>query len=147
MAIDILSITPPAERTETVAFGGGEVEIRGLRMSQVARIAQRFDGFRKAFFKKDAEEEYRGAAMLEAWPAIIAAGLGKDKSADRALVEAHIEKFPQEEQMALGEAILRLTNPDGAKAAPDDAPLPDSAAIIAEAVGAASTTSSSQSSS
>ncbi len=148
MAVDILSIAPPDEQRQTVLFAGQEVEIRPLRMTQIARLAQRFEGFRKAFFSANTEDDMRGAAMLEAWPAIICAGLGKDKSAERPLIEAHIEKFSQEEQMRIGQAVLALTNPE-ARPANDNAPLPDSAAVIADAVAAndndPSTTSSSPS--
>jgi hypothetical protein len=134
MAVDILSITPPDEKTRTFPFGGSEVTIRGLKMSQIARLAQRFDGFRKVYFTPKEEEaaagidaNVRAAAMIEAYPAIIVAGTRKDGAKDAHLVEAHIERFPHEEIAELARAVLRLTNgepdPEDEK---KDAPLSDS---------------------
>lgn len=131
--VDILSIAPPGDASETVPFGGGEVKIYPLRIAQVARIAQRFPGFRKVYFNTkdqlDAEGldiDYRAAAMLEAYAAIIVAGLRKDAGRDAHLVEAHIEKFPQEEITRTARAVLRLTNgePDEAVEDKNERPLP-----------------------
>jgi hypothetical protein len=117
MAVDILSIAPPAEHTETVPFGGGEITIHGLRLAQIARIAQRYDAFRKVYFNTKEEldaagldVDYRAAAMIEAYPAIIVAGTRKDGAKDARLIEAHIERFPQDEITRTARAILRLTN-------------------------------------
>ena len=119
MAIDILQIAPPDERTDTAPFGGSEVKIYALKMSQLARIAQRFKGFRDVYFTPKDEEaaagidaNMRAASMIEAYPAIIVAGIRKDNARDAHLVEAHVERFPHEEQAQLARAILRLTNGD-----------------------------------
>ena len=42
--VDILSIAPPSDKTDTVAFGGDEITVHPLTISQIARIAQRFAG-------------------------------------------------------------------------------------------------------
>ncbi len=142
MAVDILSITPPDEKTRTFPFGGSEVTIRGLKMSQIARLAQRFDGFRKVYFTPKEEEaaagidaNMRAASMIEAYPAIIVAGCRKDHAKDAHLVEAHIERFPHEEIAELARAVLRLTNgepdPEDEK---KDGPLSDSGGADASTI-------------
>ena len=117
--VDVLSIAPPGDASETVPFGGGEITIYPLRIAQIARIAQRFPGFRKVYFNTkeqlDAiglDIDYRAAAMLEAYAAIIVAGLRKDGARDAHLIEAHIEKFPQADITSTARAVLRLTNGD-----------------------------------
>lgn len=123
--VDILSIAPPSDKTDTVAFGGDEITVHPLTISQIARIAQRFAGFRKVYFATKEELaaldiDYRAASNIEAYPAIIVAGTRKDAAADAHLVERHIERFPQEDIMVAARAILRLTN--GEPEAKQDAP-------------------------
>lgn len=158
MPVDILSIAPPSDIFEVVPFGGSEITIYGLRVAQIARIAQRLPAFRKVYFMTKEEQEaagldleFRAAAMVEAYPAIIAAGIRKDAAPDARLVEAHIERFPQEDISRVARAILRLTNgepeptPEEKK---DDRPLPgDAGALPAIAASNASPILSPQSSS
>jgi hypothetical protein len=135
--VDILQIAPPDEHWETVPFGGSELKIRALKLSQIARIAQRFDGFRKVYFTSDddgpGDRLFRAAAMMEAYPAIIVAGLGKDGLPDSRLVEAHIERFSRAEIGEVARAVLRLTNgqdePDEDEPKDDKRPLTEGAAV------------------
>jgi hypothetical protein len=131
MAIDILQIAPPSEKSETIPFGGDTLTIRPMKMAQIARIAQRFEGFRNVYFGTGFDEKaYRAAAMIEAYPAIVCAGLGKDGKPDSHLVEAHIAKFDDDDVSAVAQAIMRLTNGEPDEEKKDDAkdPLPAGAA-------------------
>lgn len=105
---DLLDIAPQQERVETVEVLGRPVEIRGLSVAQLAKLMRRFPDLRRSFFNADAPEDVRGAALLEAWPGIVAAGVGHPGEAP---YEAAAERLPREELMKLGNAILALTNP------------------------------------
>ncbi len=123
---DFLDILPP-ERTETITVFGHEFPIRPLKNSVIAIIARRFPELRKSLFK-EAPEDFRGLAMMEAMPAIVAAGL--DKLGDKAFEAAIEARLPQPEMMRIGGAIMALTYP-----APEDTdgPLATAADIIAAA--------------
>lgn len=113
MTVDIFSIAPPSVHAETVTFGGAEIEIRPLHMAQIAKIAQRYDAFRKVYFSPkevEIEREFRAAAMIEAYPAIVCAGTGKDGGPDARIVEAHIARFDDDDIADVARAIMRLTN-------------------------------------
>jgi hypothetical protein len=150
MAIDILQIAPPSEQSATVPFGGETLTVRPLKMAQLARIAQRFEAFRKVYFSKEYDDNtpYRSAAMIEAYPAIVCAALGKDGKPDSHLIEAHIAKFDDDDITGAAQAIMRLTNGDPAaetEGQDEKAPLPEGAAgqrQHGDGAGATSTTSS-----
>jgi hypothetical protein len=133
---DLLDIAPQQEQVETVEVMGQPVEIRPLAMKQLAGLLRRFPDMRKSFFRKDAPEDIQGAAMLEAWPAIIAAGVGHAGEAD---YEGAAGRLPIPEQLKLGGAVMRLSFP---KTEEEEGPLPDSAAVIAGAVAEEESTSS-----
>lgn len=134
MSVDLLDLVPQGERRETVAILGQEVEIRPLTVSQIAAIGYRFPQFGKSFMRDDQPEEQRSLAILTAWPAIVAAGLGHP--GDRRY-EERAERLPQADLLKLGAAILALTNPRS-----DDGPLPTSAEVIAAARAEAEPTNS-----
>lgn len=134
--VDLLDIAPPERQGETVLVLGQEVEIRPLTVGQLAQVMRRFPELRHSFFRSDVPEDVRGVALLEAWPAIIAAGLGH---LGEAPYEAAAERLPQAEMLKLGHAIMALTNPEEA---PKPGPLPGSAAVIAEALAGEVSTSS-----
>lgn len=108
MAIDLLDIAPAEERLETFEVLGHPVEIRGIKVGEMAKIMRRFPDMRRALFTEGAPEDVRGASLLEAWPAIVAAGLGH---VGEAQYEAAAERLPRAEMMKLGSAILAMTNP------------------------------------
>jgi hypothetical protein len=130
--VDILSIAPPREKTETVPLGSKELAIRGLKLTQIARIAQRYEGFRRAYFEEGVDPAIRAAAMIEAYPAIIVAGLGRDRDPNAGKIEAHVEKFPDDDLRRVAQAVLRLTNGEPAEEKPAD-PLPEGGAAEANA--------------
>lgn len=155
MPVDILSIAPPNDTSEVVPFGGSELKVHPLTLAQVARLCQRFAGFRKVYFnsKEQLDDagldiDYRAAAMLEAYAAIVAAGMRKDGARDTHLVEAHIEKFPQEDITRAARVVLRLTNgePDEPEKTEGERPLQDGGAV-SQVAAPASTISPPQSNS
>jgi hypothetical protein len=129
---DFLDILPP-ERTETITVFGHEFPIKPLKNSVIASIARRFPELRKSLFK-DAPEDFRGLAMMEAMPAIVAAGLGM--LGDKAFEAAIEARLPQPEMMRIGGAIMALTYPSPEEA---DAPLATAAEIVAAAEAEAAT--------
>jgi hypothetical protein len=113
-------------------------------MAQIARIAQRFEAFRNVYFSSTVEDSaLRAAAIYEAYPAIICAGLGKDGKPDSHLIEAHIAKFDDDDISAAGRAIMRLTNgdPPPEEKKGDKAPLPEGVAGEPQPDGAGANTS------
>lgn len=125
MAVDLLDIAAPEEPGETIEVLGQPIEIRGIRVAEMAKIMRRFPDMRRALFSEGAPEDVRGVSLLEAWPAIVAAGLGHVGDAQ---YEAAAERLPRGEMMKLGSAILALTNPRQEPPGPLAADAPDAPA-------------------
>lgn len=137
MALSLLDIAPAEEHRETVLVLGQELEIRGLTVTDLGRLCKRFPDLRKALFSATVPEDVQTAAMLEAWPAIIAAGTGNMGDAAH---EAAAERLPQAELLKLGGAIMALSNPQEPEEAGPLAP-----AAVDAAPGDSSTASSNSS--
>lgn len=132
MPVDFLDIAPKEVAKTKVAIHDKdgqehEVEIQPIDNTDIAKLANRFPMLRKTLFLKDVPEDVSGVALMEAWPAIVAAGLGHIGD-ER--YEAAARRFDQTEIQKLGKVILEISFPR-----PETSdPLPASAAaVIAEA--------------
>jgi hypothetical protein len=148
MPVGLLDIAPRDERRETLKVGDQEIEIRGLTVPEMGRLCKRFPDLRISLFNDSAPEDVKAAGMLEAWPAIVALGVVKQpgETATDAEREAAINRMPQEMMLAIGTAIMRVTNPekpkDGERPLAPAAEAALAAALEeARAAGAASTSS------
>lgn len=134
VAVSLLDIAPRDERRETITIGDKELEIRGLSVSDLGKLCKRFPDLRTALFNTKAPEEVRTAGMLEAWPAIVAAGCGELGNAE---FEAAALRMPQPDLLAVGSAVMALTNP---KPPEGDGPLaPEAQAALDQALATAAT--------
>jgi hypothetical protein len=107
----LLDIAPPEIATERVTVRGVELEVRGLSALDIARVMKRFPDIRLQSVGKDVPAEDMLLTSLEATPAIIAAGLGQGGNQE---IENQVAiRLSPDEQAALLDAIMTLTNPAG----------------------------------
>jgi hypothetical protein len=139
MPVSLLDIAPRDERRQIITIDGKELEIRGLSVGDLGKLCKRFPDLRIALFNKNAPEDVQTAGMLEAWPAIIAAGVGKLGDAE---FEAAADRMPHSQLLAIGAAVMKLTNPEA-----EEIPLsPEAKAVLDQALAAAAASTANMSS-
>jgi hypothetical protein len=113
MPVSLLDLAPPHERRDTITIDGREIEIRAITLPQLGKLCKRFPELRTAFFSDTAPEDVRITGMLEAWPAIIAAGMARqpNETATDDEREAAASRLPQKTMLEIGAAIMSFTNP------------------------------------
>jgi hypothetical protein len=116
MPISLLDLAPAEEHRETITVRPGmDIEIQPLDVTMLGRLCKRFPDLRKTLFAEEAPPDVQIASMLEAWPAIVAAGTGNFGDE---IHEAAARRLPQQELMLIGGAIMRLSNPRPEAAGP-----------------------------
>lgn len=106
----MVSLVDIARAAETVSIRGQEVEVTGIGAGAIAALLARFPELRRMFSGREPALDQLLAMGGEIVNAIIAAGTGAAGDRD---AEAAADGLNVEEQLALLEAILRATLPNG----------------------------------
>lgn len=107
MSTGLLDVAPS---DDTITLGGEAYPVRGVSVRKIAHLLRRYPNLRRLFSGLDSGPD--GIAdMLDAIPAILAAGVVSDSSAPD--LEARFDELPIEDLLDGLNRVLKATMPGG----------------------------------